>query len=491
MKRSKHKLSHYRLLSFHFGSLVPVSWYEVLPGDTIQHSISALVRCAPMVTPAMHVMDVRIHCFFVPNRILWTTGGDGGQGWQSYITGGASGTDSQAHPVINSNTLAGAVGNNAGVSTLGDFLGVPTAGLAAPLALNALPFRAYAAIFNEYYRDEDLQTLKVLSTATGLDATTSTTLEACAWEKDYLTTCRSAPIKGTTTRFFVPIAESGGTVQDVTLQRAAAGANTAVNVTQAGTINDPLNPYIDMITLRQYMSLQRYQEARQRFGSRYTEYLAYLGVRASDQRLQRPEYIGGGRWTQQISEVLQTSNTAAPPSPPASMFGHGLSAGRVPAYRRFFEEHGIVMCLVSIRPRTMYSQRVRRAFLRGTNINGLLGNKYDYWQKEFEQIGSQGVNGTEADAQAGTGTTFGYQDRYDEYRREESSVHGQFRTTLNTWHLSREFAGAPALNATFVSCVPSGRIFADTVNDNFYMMTNHHIIARRLVRKSGGMSRII
>lgn len=484
MKRSKHKLSHYRLVSFHFGSLIPITWYEVLPGDTIQHSISALVRCAPLVTPVMHVMDVRIHCFFVPNRIMWTTGGDGNQGWQSYITGGAAGNDVQTVPTILSASLTGAVGNNAGVSTLGDFLGVPTSGLGANTAVSALPFRAYQMIWNEFYRDEDLDNPVPVSTAGGNDVTTSTVLGAIKWEKDYLTTSRPWAAKSSTPIYNLGFGESGTTNQQVNLVRSAAGVGTAINVSQAGTAGDNVNAQLDINTLRFYMAVQRYQENRARFGSRYTEYLAYLGVRASDQRLQRPEYVGGGRWTQQISEVLQTGGTSTgAQTGVGQMGGHGISAGRVPSYRRFFEEHGILMCVASVRPRAMYSQRVKRALLRGQSITGMFGTRYDYWQKEFENLGQQGVNALEVDAQGGVTNNFGYQDRYDDYRREESSVHGQFRSTLNTWHLSREFAGAPALNTSFVTCVPSSRIFADTTNDNFYMMTNHHIIARRLLRK--------
>jgi hypothetical protein len=166
------------------------------------------------------------------------------------------------------------------------------------------------------------------------------------------------------------------------------------------------------------------------------------------------------------------------------MFGHGISAMRSNRFRRFFEEHGIVMSLLSVRPRTMYSQRLARKFMRGLNASTMVGSKEDYWQRELQHIGQQKVNGLEADVQAGD-TTFGYQDRYDEYRREESSVAGLFRSTLDTWHLSREFGGAPALNASFVSCVPSTRIFADTANDNLYVMANHSIQARRLVSREG------
>ena len=241
-------------------------------------------------------------------------------------------------------------------------------------------------------------------------------------------------------------------------------------------------------TLRHALAVQRFEEARARYGSRYTEYLRYLGVRSSDARLQRPEYLGGGRSTLQISEVLQTGvTTSGSQTGVATMFGHGISAMRSNRFRRFFEEHGILMTLMSVRPRTMYSQRIDRGLLRSMTANGWqgqLGTKEDYWQKELQHIGQQAVDQAEADAQ-GAGSLFGYQDRYDEYRRGESTVSGLFRSTLDSWHLSREFGGAPTLNSSFVQCVPSTRIFADTSNDNLYVMAHHSIQARRLVSKEG------
>ena len=145
MKRSKFSLSHYKLLTCKMGQLVPVTWFEVLPGDTVQQATSALIRCAPLVTPVMHPVVVRFHHWFVPNRIIWNNGNptsDGGSGgWENFITGGQNGLDTTTHPFIATNTLSGASGNNAGVSTLADYLGIPTSGLAAALDVSALPFR--------------------------------------------------------------------------------------------------------------------------------------------------------------------------------------------------------------------------------------------------------------------------------------------------------------------------------------------------------------
>lgn len=506
MKRAKFSLSNYKLLSCKMGQLVPVTWFEALPGDTIQHATSALIRCAPLVSPVMHPVVVRFHHWFVPNRLLWAN-------WQNFITGGPDGLNASAHPYVSL--------SNVTVSSLSDYLGLPTSGLAGATKFNALPFRAYQLIWNEFYRDEDLQTAAALSTADGADSTTATALQNCSWEKDYLTSSRPWAVKGATVT--MPI---GGTAPVKGIGIAGTNASTATNVavresspepnrtysvatqasganaivfetdTTTGTTNKPMiyadlagATAVDINTVRHAFALQRFEEARARYGSRYVEYLRYLGVRSSDARLQRPEYLGGGKNIIQFSEVLQTGGTSTGAATGVgTMAGHGITAMRTNRYRRFFEEHGIVMTLMSIRPKTMYTQRVKRAWLRGLDATylGTTGTKEDYWQRELQHIGQQGINGLEADAQlAPTAAVFGYQDRYDEYRREESSIAGQFRTTLNYWHLSRDFGSPPALNSTFVSSVPSTRIFADTSNDNLYVMANHNIQARRLVSREG------
>lgn len=516
MKRSKFSLSHYKLLTCKMGQLVPVTWFEALPGDTIQQATSALIRCAPLVTPVMHPVQVRFHHWFVPNRIIWAN-------WENFITGGPDGLDATAHPYIATTSLNGHSGNNAGVSTLADYLGIPTSGLGSALDVNALPFRAYAKIFNEYYRDQDLVSELTVSTGDGSDTTTSTALQLIAWEKDYLTSQRpweqkgpaisipvggQAPVTGIgavgTVNFAntdpISAREADGTTHTYThstnFRDGSANNDLAANMSSAtGASAYPLifadlaaATGVDVNTFRHSLAMQRWQEARARYGSRYTEYLRYLGVRSSDARLQRPEYLGGGRNTIQFSEVLQTAPTSAGTGGGTGGIGqfggHGITAMRSNRYRRFFEEHGIVMTLMSVRPRTMYSQRVTRSWLRGQNYEGLVGTKEDYWQRELQHIGQQQAAGYEADASVGN-TPFGFQDRYDEYRRFESSVAGQFRSTLDVWHLSREFGSAPALNSSFVQCNPSTRIFADTSDDNLYVMANHSIQARRLLTKVG------
>ena len=251
-------------------------------------------------------------------------------------------------------------------------------------------------------------------------------------------------------------------------------ANPALKVDQsdAGTI--------DINQLREAFALQRFEEHRALYGSRYVEYLRYLGVKSSDARLQRPEYLGGSRQTIQFSEVLQTAPGGE--DPVGALKGHGIGAMRTNRYRRFFEEHGYVLTIMMVRPISVYMQGLSRMWNRRV--------KEDYYQRELQHIGQQEVLTKELYAGNGQGPTaddvvFGYQNRYDEYRWHESYVSGEFRDILNSWHMARDFANEPTLNADFINAVPTTRIFAAQQNDTLYCMANHSIQARRLMSKYG------
>ncbi|MEM2002466.1 MAG: major capsid protein, partial [Candidatus Methanomethylicaceae archaeon] len=182
MKRSKFSLSNYKLLSGDMGELIPVGLTEVLPGDTIQQATSALVRCAPLLTPVMHPVHVRIHHWFVPHRLVWDN-------FENFITGGPDGNDASVPPTVSSGSDGGFA-----IGSLADYLGVPPQ--IDDLTVSALPFRGYALIFNEWYRDQDLVAPLPISTADGPDTTTSLDLQKVAWEKDYFTSARPWEQKG-------------------------------------------------------------------------------------------------------------------------------------------------------------------------------------------------------------------------------------------------------------------------------------------------------
>lgn len=512
MKRFKHSLSHYKLLTCSQGELVPIGLVEVLPGDTFQHATTLLARMNPLNSPVMHPVHCKIHHFFVPHRLVWNNGPD--DSWESFITGGPDGMDASVFPTISL--------TNPAVGTLANYLGVPPA--TGTFSVSALPFRAYALVFNEYWRDQDLVNPLTIDITGGVDNTTNTTLQNAAWEKDYFTTCRpweqkgpsisiplagDAPVRGTgdalgmtdgTTNYGAgyatgtaqrtvlyadqygdPVATSGGgvganpannSILGVTLDAANSGMEAVLSGVTA----------VDMNDLRIAMALQRYEEARARYGSRYTEYLRYLGVRSSDARLQRPEYLGGGKQTIQFSEVLQTAPDIASGTSGADgvgrLLGHGIGAVRSNRYRRFFEEHGYVISFMVVRPITIYADGLPRTFNRRT--------KEDFWQYELQHVGQQAILNKEVRmAHATPEGTFGFNDRYDEYRRQESSIAGEMYTTFNTWHQARLFSSDPALNSTFVTANPTNRIYQDTANDQLIVMANHSIQARRLVSPVG------
>jgi len=473
MKRHKHNLSHYRLMDANLGLLYPISCMEVLPGDTFRQSSTALVRMATLVTPVMHPVKVSIHHWFVPNRIIWSD-------WEAFITNRLDTT----LPTITNTTTVG---------TLPDYLGVaPHAG-----DINALPVYAYNKIYNEFYRDQDLSAERLED---------DDTIAMASWQKDYFTTARlypsqndeeftvsfstgSAPIKG--------LGLYGTASPNVTGQtgfketgdpgtRTVTGWQTTNNtIVVEQDPDDVSHPFvradlseatggINIEDIRTAFALQRFSEARNRYGSRYVDYLRYLGVRPSDNRLDRPEYLGGGKQTVSFSEVLATAegeNTSV-----GDQFGHGIAAVRTRPYRRFFEEHGHVISLLSVRPKTIYMDEVPKNYLRSISR--------DYWQKEYEVMGDQPITNREVYGPSGTPTdVFGYTERFREYREAVSGVAGLFRTTLADWHFARDFTSQPVLNQSFIDCDPDLRPFAAQSEAQMYVMAANQVAARRLVAK--------
>lgn len=500
-KRSKFSLSHYVLKTCRMGYVLPVGLVEVLPGDSFRHATSVFMRLAPMLAPVMHPVTVRIHHWFIPMRLLWDD-------FEDFITGGPTNTDVSEFPTITAPSGGFAVGS------LADHLGLPPK--IDGIEVSALPFRAYNLVYNEWYRDQDLETEKALSLESGPDTTTATDLLRCDWERDYFTTARPWPqkgpdvsvpvnltaageptITGTVTGNGVPtFSANGGKVvgsitknsssNDLSFRDSSMGsgdalkwANPALKVNLDFQSGNPELGSVNINSLREAFALQRFAEHRAMYGSRYVEYLRYLGIKASDARLQRPEYLGGGKQTIQFSEVLQTAEGT---DPVGTLRGHGIAAMRSNRYRRFFEEHGFVLSIMLVRPKAIYMQGIPRSWLRRV--------REDFFQTELQNIGQQEVYTKELYGAAPAGEdgglkVFGYQNRYDEYRGHESYVCGEFRDVLDYWHLARSFGNEPVLNADFISATPSERIFAAQQNDQLYCMINHSLQARRLMSKFG------
>lgn len=469
MKRSKHNLSSYNLMTGEMGALYPIGAHEVLPGDTFDHSVSSLIRVSPLNAPVMHPVQVRIHHFFVPNRIIWDP-------WEDFITGGPDGN--------NADTIPQAI-QQAAFPTVLDYMGVPKV---QGLSVNALPVYAYNAIYNRFYRDQDIGPEKPID---------NVNLAYCSWEKDYFTSARPWEQKGDAVSIpfgtGVAAVESNGNVPrfrnntDTGLAlRGQTDGDARINPTPTLASDLTFDTETGLRTrlsdidaigvpeLRFGLAMQKYKEARAMYGSRYSEYLAYLGVNAGDARLNDPEYLGGGKQNISFSEVLQTAEGV---DPVGEMKGHGIAALRSNRYRKFFTEHGWVISIMSVRPKSIYLNACHRKWYRL--------DKEDFYQKELELIGQQEIYNKEIYAQSATPDgVFGYGDRYREYREEFSYAAGDFINTLNHWHMGRILTAQPALNPSFLACVPSKRINADQLSDNLWIMVSHRLVARRMVRRS-------
>lgn len=465
MKRAKHTLSHYRMHTMKMGELVPCQCVPVLPGDTMQGSNQIVIRVSPLNTPVMHPVTVRAHTWFMPNRLTWPITENGG--WEEFITGGPDGNNAQTIPQQN---------NSSGKKNLWTYLGVPPTTTARQV--NALPVRACNAIFNQRYRDQDLVAKRVPSDASMMNI---------AWEKDDLTTARPWAQKGA--QVTLPVGSSDISIDGT---GAANAQNSAVKdgagdwrsiAGGAVTVDDNVKlraqdfASIDINAFRAGFALQRYQEARSRYGSRFVEYLRYLGVTPSDARLQEPEYLGGGTGRLNFSEVLQTAGTTdGSGDGVGDLYGHGIAGISTPQWRKFFEEHGYIVTLLSVRPKAIYMNGVDREWLKLT--------KEDYFQRELANLGQQEVmKGQVYLDQADYRAEWGFQDRYDEYRKHPSFIGQDFRDVLNSWHLGRELDETAVLNEDFVTCNPSDRIFQVATNDTLWFMSNNNLVARRMVPK--------
>lgn len=496
-KRSMFDLTHERKYTCDMGALVPSFVQEVLPGDTFKCLTNAVVRLSPLLAPMMHRVDIFTHYYFVPYRLLWNN-------WQSFITGGEDGTDASVFPTVSS----GASGKAPG--TLWDYMGCPTnwtddssaSHTVANFAVSALPFRAYNMIYNEWYRDQNLVDPVAISLADGVDTTTNLNLLYRAWEKDYFTSALPWPQKGPDV--LLPIGTSapvkydnfsGSTASDGTYVVVNGSSDSAGELkysSSAGSGGSPLpNPSVNNLSadltsatavsindLRLANRVQQWQERNARGGSRYIEsILAHFGIRSSDARLQRPEYLGGGRSPIVVSEVLQTSSTDSV-SPQANMAGHGFAAGGMVPFKKSFEEHGIILGITSVLPRTAYMQGSPRMFNRRT--------RYDFFWPLFANLGEQSILTKEIFASAESpDSVFGYAPRYDEYRHAESSVHGDFKGNLDFWHMARKFDSTPSLTSSFVTANPTKRVFATTETNSVYVQLLNQCTAFRPLPKRG------
>lgn len=477
-KTSLFNLSHERKMSGKFGYLYPCFLQEVIPGDGFQVQTECFLRFAPMIAPIMHRINVDIHYFFVPNRIVWDN-------WDTFITGDWDGLDSSTIPQI---AITNSNKDRVGKGLLSDYLGFAldqTPTYTGTLNMNYLPWRVYHQIFNDYYADLNLQNQTVfLKGDSASEFAQLRYLKRRAWEKDYFTSAlpwsqrgASVNINATATQDTTPLIRrsSDGIAQANAVLGSDAGAVMYDSSGAAQVYLDQLTGItMDVDDLRYGMRLQSWYERNARAGSRLTEVLAsHFGVKSDDARLQRAEYLGGGRTPVSISEVLNTSESASDPQ--GNMAGHGISVGNTNQFRKYFKEHGYVMGILSVIPKRTYSQGVPKHFL--------YEDKFDYYWPTFNHIGEQAV--VDAEVYLGTGavdlsnsvlTEFGYQQRYAHLKSRFDEIAGDFRDTHDHWHAGEIFASKPSLNDSFISCDPTAesRIFAVSSSDDYLYIQLYH-----------------
>lgn len=455
--RSVFNLSYEKKFTCDMGQLIPVMCDEVVPGDYWKIGNQAVIRFQPLVAPVLHEINIYAHYFFVPYRIL-------DENWEEFITGGSDGDSSQVLPTWEPTTYD--------TGSLWDFLGFPVdvdCDGAYPIDY---PRRAYNLVYNEFYRDENLITEVAL--------TNEDILPRC-WEKDYFTsslpwqqkgTAPSLPIAGTTSAVWddaniiesiPPGGATGGNFNDTT-QLNNMYVNDPVGVLSArgfmnnNTVDLSTATTFDIADLRIAFQIQKFMERNARAGNRYTEFLrAHFGVSPRDDRLDRPEYIGGSKCPAIMSEVLQTSSTDAT-TPQGNLAGHGIGVSSAYCGKYKAQEFGLIIGIMSVMPRTNYQQGINRQWLRET--------RYDFYFPEFANLSEQAVINAEICCKDGDSshnqTIFGYQGRYDEMRIKPNLVCSEMRDTFDYWHLGRKFApgSEPTLNDDFVECIPDKRIYA-------------------------------
>lgn len=542
-------LSFDRIGTFKMGKLYPIICKEMLPGDRFRVRTDSLVRTMPLSSPAFGRLRMYIHYFFVPNRLVWDN-------WEDFITGGESGEDTHVPPYIQwSDLVGGDFQARSKSDATGNWTYTPEDGLVAAFGLpaqpyaggnvveagvangistttpvSALPFRGYRLIWNEYYRDQNVDDELPIATdkdgrylIDGIgDAAFKESifgdLLSRRWLKDYFTSALPTPQRGPDVQ--LPIVGEGGTIQadgplKLLIQNKGTGSPTTAssvfapdlnvgldNTTGIGissSVNDQFpveKDHTDLMyasglttaggsvvaatinDLRRAIALQRFYEISARAGSRYIEtIMGHFHVRSSDARLQRPEYLGGGVTNIDIGEVLQTSSTDEA-SPQGNMAGRGFGIGRSNQCTYRAEEHGYLFGIMSIIPEPYYYQGIDKEWTRQSRV--------DYYWPSFAHLGEQEIDKSELSVGTSDGETdtygklFGYAPRYAEYKFSKNIITGLLRGSLANWTFARKISD-PNLNAAFLEVPQVNNPFAvqDEETDKFIIWFFNDIRALR------------
>ena len=494
--RSVFDRSHGYKTTFNSGYLVPFYVDEVLPGDSFKLTATLFARLATPVVPFMDNLYLETFFFFVPNRLVWDN-------WQKF-------NGEQKNPNDSTDFLIPTVsGTNVQNQTLWDYFGLPT-NVNKALKVNALPFRAYNLIFNEWFRDENLQKSLNVPTGDGPDNLTDYNLVRRGKRHDYFTSCLPWPQKGPGVEISIggsadvsipagnslgriALNESGSftvfpyaktyrldtgsrsrVIDSFYLQNSEGsepGSASFVDVgvtipALTGTANLSSATPISINDLRQAFQIQKLYERDARGGTRYTEILrSHFGVISPDARLQRPEYLGGSSARISINPVQQTSATNDT-TPQGNLAAYGVVSDSFHGFSKSFVEHGYVFGFVNVRADLTYQQGLNRMWSRQ--------GRFDIYWPVLAHLGEQAVLNKEIYAQ-GTDDddkVFGYQERYAEYRYYPGQITGKFRSTdpqpLDSWHLAQKFSSLPTLSPQFIEDNPPvERVVAVTSEPQF------------------------
>lgn len=470
--RSKFSGSFSIKFTFDAGLLIPFHVEEVYPGDHFRYQFTPFVRTATPMFPMMDSQRIDIHCFFVPNRLVW-------ENWVKLMGEQVNPADSIAFSV----PQVTSTGNGFAVGSLGDYMGLPTVGvpaLSAPLSVNALPFRAYNLIYSTWYRDENLINAPLLRVNDLVATEADYTIRRRAKSHDYFTSCLPWPQKFVAPQISAPVVGIGVDQLEPSIL-GPVNVKETPSPTNGGTGFNAYQRYwdtsvdrflinhqtgdlpavfaqVDVNTFRMAMQVQVYLERLARGGTRYTEQMENIfGVRNPDARLQRPEYIGGGSTPLEFTPIAQTAPTTGVPLGALGAAGTAVG-GSGASYAA--TEHGFIICIISVKSELSYHQGVHRMWDRRT--------LYDYYNPAFAGLGEQAVKRREIYAlglPASDDAVFGYQERWHELRTHYSRVAGMFRptaaTNLDEWHLSQLFNPAPTLGQTFIEdSPPMSRVLA-------------------------------
>jgi len=464
--------------TFDAGYLVPVYVDEVLPGDTFNLNMTGFARLSTPLFPIMDNLHLDSFFFFVPNRLVWDN-------WQKFMGEQRNPGDSISYVIPQQVSPSGGYA----VGSLQDYMGLPTVGQVTAgntVSHSALFTRAYNLIWNEWFRDENLQNSVTVDVGDGPDTSPSTNYVLLRRGKrhDYFTSALPWPQKGNIA-VTLPLGTTAPVKADgtaMTAQQVGQASNAWSTVTfnasrgwenntpngaggAAGTgtgtgvrlVNTGLYADLSAATaatinqLRQSFQIQKLLERDARGGTRYTEIIrAHFGVISPDARLQRPEYLGGGSSSVIINPIAQTSGSGLTggSTPLANLAGVGTVLAKGHGFTQSFTEHGIIIGLVSVRADLTYQQGIHRMWTRST--------RYDFYFPAFAMLGEQPVYNKEIYV-TGTATddqVFGYQERWAEYRYKPSQISSLFKSTsagtIDAWHLAQKFTSLPTLNSTFI-----------------------------------------